>query len=123
MHATELLRPFHRPGWVYEEKYDAWRMGSAQAQSDDPADVMVFDLLELDGDDLRTRPPGLAILVVLEVDRRIRSPRRVEEHRTPSPGPAPSNNLIRIQFESSTGPRVPNFVPDGAPPGLSVAAG
>src|SRR5262249_60984932 len=22
----ELARPFHRPGWVYEEKYDGWRM-------------------------------------------------------------------------------------------------
>jgi bifunctional non-homologous end joining protein LigD len=26
MHATELSRPFHRDGWVYEEKYDGWRM-------------------------------------------------------------------------------------------------
>ena len=26
MHATELPKPFHRAGWVYEEKYDGWRM-------------------------------------------------------------------------------------------------
>jgi len=26
MHVTELPGPFHRPGWVYEEKYDGWRM-------------------------------------------------------------------------------------------------
>jgi len=26
MHATELPKPFHRDGWVYEEKYDVWRM-------------------------------------------------------------------------------------------------
>ena len=26
MHATELPRPFHRHGWIYEEKYDGWRM-------------------------------------------------------------------------------------------------
>jgi len=26
MHATELPKPFHRDGWVYEEKYDGWRM-------------------------------------------------------------------------------------------------
>jgi ATP-dependent DNA ligase len=26
MHATELRRPFHRDGWIYEEKYDGWRM-------------------------------------------------------------------------------------------------
>lgn len=21
-----LAKPFHRPGWLYEEKYDSWRM-------------------------------------------------------------------------------------------------
>jgi ATP-dependent DNA ligase len=26
MHATELPKPFHRAGWVYEEKHDGWRM-------------------------------------------------------------------------------------------------
>jgi ATP-dependent DNA ligase len=26
MQAAELPRPFHRYGWVYEEKYDGWRM-------------------------------------------------------------------------------------------------
>ena len=26
MHATEVTRPFHRDGWVYEEKVDGWRM-------------------------------------------------------------------------------------------------
>jgi ATP-dependent DNA ligase len=24
--ATEVRRPFHRPGWVYEEKVDGWRV-------------------------------------------------------------------------------------------------
>src|SRR5262249_11222379 len=24
--APMLAKPFHRPGWVYEEKYDGWRM-------------------------------------------------------------------------------------------------
>ena len=33
MHATELPRPFHRPGWVYEEKYDGWRMVAEKAGS------------------------------------------------------------------------------------------
>ena len=115
MHATELPRPFHRPGWVYEEKYDGWRMvaekvdsqvsftsrngldhmrrfpelAKAVADLDAPSIVldgevaifdrqlisrfqwlrtrpkhevmtppmyMVFDLLELAGKDLRTRP-------------------------------------------------------------------
>jgi bifunctional non-homologous end joining protein LigD len=26
MHATDVARPFHRKGWVYEEKLDGWRM-------------------------------------------------------------------------------------------------
>jgi bifunctional non-homologous end joining protein LigD len=26
MHSTEVHQPFHRDGWVYEEKYDGWRM-------------------------------------------------------------------------------------------------
>lgn len=26
MHATQVARPFHTPAWVYEEKYDGWRM-------------------------------------------------------------------------------------------------
>jgi len=24
--APTLAKPFERPGWVYEEKYDGWRM-------------------------------------------------------------------------------------------------
>jgi len=115
MHATELPRAFHRAGWVYEEKYDGWRMvaekvdsqvsftgrngldhtrrfpelAKAVADLDAPSIVldgevaifdrqlisrfewvrtrpkhevmtppmyMVFDLLELDGEDLRVRP-------------------------------------------------------------------
>lgn len=26
MHATQVARPFNTKGWVYEEKYDGWRM-------------------------------------------------------------------------------------------------
>jgi len=26
MHATQVALPFHHEGWVYEEKYDGWRM-------------------------------------------------------------------------------------------------
>jgi len=26
MHPTQVARPFHTPGWVYEEKYDGWRI-------------------------------------------------------------------------------------------------
>ena len=31
MHATEVARPFHREGWVYEEKVDGWRMVAMKA--------------------------------------------------------------------------------------------
>jgi ATP-dependent DNA ligase len=34
MHATELPRPFRRDGWVYEEKYDGWRMIAQKAGSE-----------------------------------------------------------------------------------------
>ena len=26
MHATQVAAPFHRPGWIYEEKVDGYRM-------------------------------------------------------------------------------------------------
>jgi ATP-dependent DNA ligase len=26
MQPTLVAQPFHRPGWVYEEKYGGWRM-------------------------------------------------------------------------------------------------
>ena len=26
MQADEVTRPFHRAGWIYEEKYDGWRV-------------------------------------------------------------------------------------------------
>jgi bifunctional non-homologous end joining protein LigD len=26
MHATQIARPFHTPSWIYEEKYDGWRI-------------------------------------------------------------------------------------------------
>ena len=26
MQSTEVGQPFHRDGWVFEEKYDGWRM-------------------------------------------------------------------------------------------------
>jgi ATP-dependent DNA ligase len=28
MHPTQVPEPFHRPGWVYEEKVDGWRMAA-----------------------------------------------------------------------------------------------
>jgi bifunctional non-homologous end joining protein LigD len=31
MHATEVARPFHRDGWIYEEKVDGWRMVAIKA--------------------------------------------------------------------------------------------
>jgi bifunctional non-homologous end joining protein LigD len=31
MHATQVAIPFHRPGWVYEEKVDGYRMAAMRA--------------------------------------------------------------------------------------------
>jgi bifunctional non-homologous end joining protein LigD len=31
MHPTLIARPFHREGWVYEEKYDGWRILACKA--------------------------------------------------------------------------------------------
>jgi bifunctional non-homologous end joining protein LigD len=31
MHPTLFARPFHREGWVYEEKYDGWRILALKA--------------------------------------------------------------------------------------------
>jgi bifunctional non-homologous end joining protein LigD len=33
MHATEVARPFHRDGWVYEEKVDGWRIVAIKTAS------------------------------------------------------------------------------------------
>jgi bifunctional non-homologous end joining protein LigD len=32
MHPTEISRPIHRAGWVYEEKVDGWRMVAVKAE-------------------------------------------------------------------------------------------
>jgi bifunctional non-homologous end joining protein LigD len=131
MHATEVARPFHREGWVYEEKADGWRMVAMKAAgvvrlvsrngrdhtlgfpelvkaldrlkaktfildgevavfdkalisrfewlrgrpADEPATLpvyMVFDLLELNGRDLREQP--------------LRERRRLLERLVSSPG-------------------------------------
>jgi bifunctional non-homologous end joining protein LigD len=31
MHATQVATPFHRPGWIYEEKVDGYRMAAMRA--------------------------------------------------------------------------------------------
>ena len=115
MHPTQIAKPFHRAGWIYEEKVDGWRLVATKAggtvrlvsrngrdltgrfpelvkalsglkprafildgevavydrafisrfewlrrrPTDEPATLpvyMAFDLLELDGRDLRTEP-------------------------------------------------------------------
>ncbi len=32
MRATDVSRPFHRTGWVYEEKVDGWRIVAIKAE-------------------------------------------------------------------------------------------
>jgi YD repeat-containing protein len=34
--APTLAKPFHRPGWVYEEKYDGWRQVVCKDGKDGP---------------------------------------------------------------------------------------
>jgi len=83
MHATQVARPFHTKGWVYEEKVDGWRMlalkdkgrvrlvsrnerealakreiSSSSNHGDlaTPPLYMVFDLLRLGEKDYRPEP-------------------------------------------------------------------
>jgi hypothetical protein len=32
MHATQVATPFHRPGWVYEEKVDGYRIAALKTR-------------------------------------------------------------------------------------------
>ncbi|HXA95794.1 MAG TPA: hypothetical protein VN323_09550, partial [Candidatus Dormibacteraeota bacterium] len=52
MHATQIAKPFHRPGWVYEEKYDGWRVVAYK-------DADRVRLVSRNGRDLTRRFPGL----------------------------------------------------------------
>lgn len=156
MHATELPNPFHRPGWVYEEKYDGWRMvaekvdsqvsftgrngldhtrrfpelAKAVADLDAPSIVldgevaifdrqrisrfewlrarpkdevstppmyMVFDLLQLDGENLRAQPLGerREALEQLAADRQLIMPTR----RLPANGLKAWEEVLRGNYE------------------------
>jgi hypothetical protein len=53
MHATQVASPFHRPGWVYEEKVDGYRM---VAHKDDGA----VSIVSRQGKDHTGRYPDLA---------------------------------------------------------------
>src|SRR5713101_8114803 len=156
MHATELPRPFHRPGWVYEEKYDGWRMVAERVDSQvsltsrngldhtrrfpelvkavadldassivldgevaifdrqlisrfewlrarpknevaTPPMYMVFDLLELDGEDLRRQPlrERRQELEQLAADRQLIMPTR----RLPANGLKAWAEVLRGNYE------------------------
>lgn len=55
MAATEVARPFHRHGWVYEEKVDGWRV---LAYKDSAAGVR---LVSRNGRDLSRPLEGLPL--------------------------------------------------------------
>ena len=76
MQPTLVRQPFHRPGWIYEDKYDGWRMlaslyartGGERRRGMIPAPKKF--LLELHGitaerraPDYRSRPSGCTIPV------------------------------------------------------------
>jgi bifunctional non-homologous end joining protein LigD len=56
MAATEVQRPLHRPGWVYEEKVDGWRVLAYK-------DAAGVRLVSRNGRDLTRRFPELAAAV------------------------------------------------------------
>jgi bifunctional non-homologous end joining protein LigD len=53
MAATQVARPFHRPGWVYEEKVDGWRVLAYK-------DAAGVRLVSRNARDLTQRFPALA---------------------------------------------------------------
>ena len=53
MAATQVPRPFHRPGWVYEEKVDGWRVLAYK-------NATGVRLISRNGRDLTRRFPELA---------------------------------------------------------------
>jgi bifunctional non-homologous end joining protein LigD len=56
MAATQVARPFHRPGWIYEEKVDGWRVLAYK-------DAAGVRLVSRSGRDLTRRFPALAAAV------------------------------------------------------------
>lgn len=56
MAATQLARPFHHAGWVYEEKVDGWRVLTYK-------DAARVCLVSRRGRDLTRRFPELAAAV------------------------------------------------------------
>jgi len=52
MHATQVATPFHRPGWVYEEKVDGWRMLAYKVAG-------TVKLVSRNGRDHTSRFPGI----------------------------------------------------------------
>ena len=53
MAATQVAKPFHRPGWVYEEKVDGWRVLAYK-------NATGVRLISRNGRDLTRRFPELA---------------------------------------------------------------
>ena len=56
MAATQVARPFHHPGWIYEEKVDGWRVLAYK-------DASGVRLVSRNARDLTRRFPGLAAAV------------------------------------------------------------
>ena len=56
MHPTQIAKPFHCAGWVYEEQYDDWRVVAYK-------DSRAVRLVSRNGQDLSPRFPELAAAV------------------------------------------------------------
>jgi bifunctional non-homologous end joining protein LigD len=60
MHPTLIPRPIHHEGWVYEEKYDGWRMVAYK-------DGDTVKLVSRNGRDHTSRFPGI-VAALRELD-------------------------------------------------------
>jgi bifunctional non-homologous end joining protein LigD len=100
MHPTQVREPFHRPGWVFEEKIDGWRMAAYK-------DGKRVRLLSRSGVDHSARFPELVAAVaslaprtlvldgeVAVFDRQLRS--RFDWLRDPDPEAVATPPLLMV---------------------------
>jgi bifunctional non-homologous end joining protein LigD len=109
MQATQVKQPFHRDGWIYEEKIDGWRMLAYK-------DGRTVRLESRNGADHTRRFPDLAAAVaalpgrslvldgeVAIFDRQLRS--RFDWLRDPDPDEVATPPPHGVRSAVSSGPR------------------
>ena len=106
MHATQVARPFHTKGWVYEEKYDGWQK-RGRASPLDPVDR--DSPLGQPGADLPPRLglaplPGVHALLRNHELREVIPPHRLDQTREIGAG-APQLEQQSIRGDADRGRR------------------